>query len=77
MADLDVDPLVLLICFYQKVFIFAACVLSLWQFAIRHKVSGLIDPSVPSAFNNQLHPLTASVRAHPDDPFGRRSKQAR
>lgn len=61
MADLDIYPLVLLIYFYQKVFIFAACVLSLWQFAIRHKVSGLMDPSVPSALNNRLQPLTASV----------------
>lgn len=61
MAGLDVDPLVLHIDCHQTVFVFVACVLSLWQFAIRHKVSGIIDPSVPSAFHSQPQPLTASI----------------
>lgn len=55
MADLDVDHLVLLIYSYQRV-VFVACVLSLQQFAARHKVRGVIDPSVPSDFHNRLPP---------------------
>lgn len=55
MADLDVDHLVLLIYSYQKV-TFLACVLSLQQFAARHKVRGVIDPSVPFKFHNRLRP---------------------